>query len=708
MRVMTRASCVATALFSVLATGAGGQSSLSTPLHWSELGPAPISGGNTGRVSTIATSSTDANRIYVAGADGGVWRSDDGGGSWQPLTDAMPTQAVGALAIDPNDHDVVYVGTGEANYANHCRYGLGVYKSTDAGESWQHLAEGVFGGRCFSRLVVHPSSPQVLYASVTRAGGFPELAAAKGHPGATGDLGVFKSIDGGVNWTRLTGGLPNLSATDLALDPSSPDTLYAAIGRIFGSGQNGIYKTIDGGQSWTKLGGGLPSSGLGRISVAVAPSSPNRLYALLTNAASSGGGSATTRGAYRSDNGGSSWTSISPGDLQSSYGWYLSVVSVDPGNPNRVFMGGVNLVRSNNSGSGWTTVTPPHVDMHALAWDASGALLAGDDGGLHKTTSAGNSWSDLNDGLGLVQLYAGLSSHPSDPHTFLGGFQDNGTNLRNGPGTSWTSVFGADGGWTQIDQENPSRMFVEYQGTGNLFRSTNGGSSFSWVGADIDASDRNCFLPPFLIRRQNSSRMLYATQRVWRSTNSGVSWSAISGDLTGGAGAIRCLAQAAGDPQVVWATTTDGLVLRSMNGGSSFVQVLAGNPGWPRVTRELSIHPHEPSTVYLAGASFGVDQVRRTLDGGGLWTSLDGDLPDVPVNVIDVAPTDGADVLFAGTDSGLYASFDDGQSWRLYGEGLPRAAVIDMQVDVQRKRLVVATQGRGVWRAKLMLPTEPE
>ncbi|MFT7671092.1 MAG: photosystem II stability/assembly factor-like uncharacterized protein [Planctomycetota bacterium] len=677
--------------------------SQASPQAWKNFGPAPISGGNTGRISAIAASTTNANRIYVAGADGGVWRTDTGGSSWKPLTDKMPTQAVGALALDPNNHDVIFVGTGEANYANHSRSGLGIYKSVDAGETWQQHAESVFGGRSFSRLLIHPNNNQVLYGAVTRAGGFPELAAAKGHPGATGNLGIFKSTDGGVNWTHLSGGLPNLSATDLCMDPTAPDTLYAAIGRIFGSNQNGIYKSTNGGTSWNKLSGGLPNSGIGRISLGIAPSQPQRVYALLTNPSSSTGANASTLGGFRTDDGGSSWTSSSPGNIQASYGWYLSTVLVHPTNPSQVYMGGFSLARSTNSGSGWSTVTPPHVDLHALAWDANGNLLAGDDGGLHKSTNGGNFWTALNDGLGIIQLYAGFSTHPSDPHTVLGGFQDNGTNLRNSSGTTWFAVFGGDGGWTQIDQQNPLRMFVEFQGTGNLYRSSNGGTSFDWVGGGVDSGDRNCFLPPFLISAQDSSRMLYATHRVYRSTNSGSSWNAISGDLTSGNGAIRSLAQAPSDSQIVWAATTDGRVLRSQNGGSNFTLIESGHPGWPRVTRELTIHPDDPSTVYLAGAAFGVEQVRRTQDGGGLWTSLDGDLPDVPVNVIDVLPTEGIDVLFAGTDAGLYVSYSDGQHWRPYGKGLPKAVVVDIKIDGPRKRILVATQGRGVWKAKLLL-----
>ncbi|MFG0316662.1 MAG: WD40/YVTN/BNR-like repeat-containing protein, partial [Planctomycetota bacterium JB042] len=614
-------------------------------------------------------------------------------------SDAWPQQAVGALAIDPTDDDVLVVGTGEANYANHSRYGLGVFRTEDGGATWSHHAEATFAGRTFSKLAIDPSSPSILYAAVARAGGFPALAAAKGHPGANGPVGVFKSTDGGASWTHLTSA-PAVPASDVAVDPANPNVVYAAIGDIFGHPQNGVWKSTDGGLAWTKLGGGLPSQTFGRVSVALAPSNPLRLYALVTNAASSTGGGASSLGAWRSDDGGASWASIPVGSIQASYGWYLSIVTVSPTNPDAVLMGGLTLRRSTNAGANWSTVTPPHVDLHAAAWDASGRLVVGDDGGVHRSTNLGSSWSSLNQGLGLTQLYAGLSSHPTDDETFLGGFQDNGSNRRSTATTGWTQVFGGDGGWTQIDPVNPNVVFVEYQGSGNLFRSTDGGNGFSSTSG-LPSSDRHCFLPPYLIDPQNPGVVLYGTHRIHRSTNGGVSFAPVTGDLTTGTGAIRCLAQAPSDPTHVYAATNDGLVLRSTDSGFTWTTLLTGQPGWPRTTRELTVHPTAAKTVFLAGAAFGVPHVRKSTDAGQTWTTLDGDLPDVPVNVVAVVDTD-VEQLFAGTDAGLYHSANGGETWRRYGEGLPNATIVDLLVDRGNSRIVVATQGRGVWRAPLV------
>jgi photosystem II stability/assembly factor-like uncharacterized protein len=540
-----------------------------------------------------------------------------------------------------------------------------------------------------------------VWAAVGRAGGFPEFAAAKGHPGATGPVGVFRSDDGGASWTQMAGGLPAVEATDVAVAPTVPTTIYAAIGRIFGSAQNGVYRSTDGGASWTKLAGGIPSgASIGRISLAVAPTQSARVYALVASPASSTGGGASTFGAYRSDDSGAHWTTLPIGSIQATYGWYLSVVAVSPTNPSTVFFGGLDLLRSTDAGASFAFVTPPHVDLHAAAFDASGRLLAGDDGGVHRSTNLGGTWSSLNAGLGTVQFYAGVSDHPTDPLVFYGGAQDNGTNRRSTGSTGWAQLIGGDGGWTQLDPTQPNRTFGEYQGSGNLFRSIDGGDNYSFAGSGINTGDRNCFLPPYVIDPSNPLQMYYATHRIWRSVDGGSSWNALSADLTLGAGAIRTLAIAPSSTNVLYAATNDGRVLVSTNSGSSFQLRLSGIPGWPRTTREITVDPADAMTAWLAVSAFGAAQIRRTIDGGLSWTDLDANLPDVPVNVV-AARRGSPDRIFAGTDDGLWYSPDGGGSWIRYGTGLPRAPVIDVLLEPARGRIVVATQGRGAWSAPL-------
>lgn len=672
---------------------------------WRSLGPAPItSGPYTGRVSAVACSPTDTNRYFVAGADGGVWRTTDGGASWTPLTDHMPRCAMGALQLDPQDENTIYAGTGEANFANHSRYGVGLFKSTDGGDSWIVLAESTFAGRSFSRILVDPTNSSVLYAAITHAGGFPPPVAARGHPLANGPRGVFKSEDGGQTWVQLLNGLPSLDATDLAIDPGNPQVLYAAIGNIFGDPVNGIYKTTNGGAGWTKLAGGLPTTNVGRISVGVAPSLPSRLYSIITEESTATGGSAQTRNVYRSDDGGTTWTATNPGNFQATYGWYLSTVLVKPDNPDTVFVGGLNLLRSTNGGGSWSNVTPPHVDLHALAYDASMRFIAGDDGGVHRSTNNGSSWTALNNTLSLIQFYAGISLNRDDPDFILAGTQDNGTLRREGDTVQWSHRLGGDGGWTSNHTDMPDRYFAEFQGTGNLFRSTNTGDSFNGVGSGISSGDRNCFLPPHVIDPDNPNRMLYATHRIYQSTNAGSNFTAISGDLTGGSpAAIRALAIAPSNGQTVYAATNDGRVQVSLDGGFNWNLKLTGMPGWPRVTKEIAVDPLDDARAYLAVSWFDTDQILETTDFGDTWTPIDGDLPDVPVNTVAVFSIASVRQIFLGTDAGVYRSINGGEHWSRYGDGLPNVPVVDLVVDCPNNRLVAATEGRGAWDITLQV-----
>jgi photosystem II stability/assembly factor-like uncharacterized protein len=667
---------------------------------WTSLGPTPIvPGSHTGRVAALALSTRDPNLYYVGGADGGVWRSRDGGARWQALGDRFPTAAIGALVLDPLNERVIYAGMGEANFANHSRYGLGVARSRDGGETWDFVGAATFGGRCISRIVIDRSDTTILYASVTGAGGFPEKSAARGHPGRDGQLGVFKSTDSGSTWQVLPG-LPNLAATDLAIDPATPRTLYAAIGHIFGDTRNGIYKSTDAGASWTKLAGGLPATGIGRIALTVAPSMPSRLYAVLVRPSTASGGSASTLGIYRSDDAGATWTLRSSSNFQSTYGWYLCTITASPTDPDVVFAGGLSLIRSTNGGTSWSTVTPPHVDLHAVAFDAAGRVLAGDDGGVHRSTNLGSGWTAINANLGLVQLYAGISVRPNDPGVIYGGFQDNGSCFR-GANNQWTSVLGGDGGYTGIDPTG-TRVFVEFQGNGGLFRSTNGGS-FQQVGSGI--TGRNCFLPPYEIHPQSPLLMIYGTERVLRSTDGGTSFTPISPDLTGGGteSAVRGLAFAPSDANTIYASTNDGRVQVTTNGGTNWRLSLTGVSGWARTTRPFAVHPTNPQRAYFAVGGFGVDQVLYTDDAGVSWTALDGGgLPDVPVHAIALDTTRGEPpVIYAGTDQGVWRSRDHGARWEVYGWGLPHSPVIDLRVEPSNARVLAATQGRGVWQVRL-------
>jgi photosystem II stability/assembly factor-like uncharacterized protein len=666
---------------------------------WTELGPAPIaSGPYTGRVAAIATSASDANLYYVGGADGGVWRTEDGGVSWRAVGDGLPTTAVGALALDPQDHDVVYVGTGEANFANHCRYGLGFARSRDGGQTWSVSGEQAFAGRCFSRIRVDPQNRTVLYAGITHAGGFPARAAARNHPLANGPLGVFKSTDAGATWVQLAGGLPTtVSATDVALDPQNPQVVYVAVGDIFGNPANGVYKSTDGGATFVELGGGLPTANVGRITLAIAPSQTSTIVASVVRACDAVGNNGATLNVYRSTDAGASWSAINPGSYQATYGWYLCTSAIAPASPSTILVGGLELRRTTNAGGSWSTVTPPHVDIHALEFDAAGRLLCGDDGGIHRSSNFGTSWQAINGNLGLVQFYAGISLDPSDPTVVYGGSQDNGTLMRDAGG--WVTVLGGDGGYTSIDSTG-TRVFAEFQGTGNLYASINGGS-FQPIGTGL--TGRNCFLPPHEVHPLDPLLMIYGTERLFRSTNGGNTWSPVSPDLTGGgSAAISGLAFAPSDANTVYVLTNDGRVQTTANGGQSWQLRLTGIATWPRTRRPFAVHPGDPRQVWLAVAGFGGEKLLASESGGADWFAATGDLPDLPANAVAVhTQPAGPPIVYLGTDQGVWRSEDSGKHWSRYGVALPNAPVIDLRADAARGRLVAATQGRGLWEATL-------
>ena len=674
--------------------------SLCAQARWRELGPAPLS-GYTGRVAAIATSQSRPDLYYVAGADGGVWRTDDGGARWAPLGDLWATTAVGALALDPNDDQVLYVGTGEANFANHSRYGLGLLKSVDGGRHFQQLGESTFAGRCFARVRVVAQNPNTVFAAVTTAGGFPALAAARNHPLANGPLGIFRSLDAGASWTQLANGLPTtVSATDVAIDPNNPSVVYAAFGHVFGAAQNGIYKSSDGGQSFTKLSGGLPTGTLGRITLAIAPSLTARLYASIVNPCDAAGNNGTTLDVYRSNDGGATWSATSVGSYQATYGWYLCTSLVDRANPDLFFAGGFDLRRTTAGGGpgSWTTVTPSHVDLHALAQDAQGRLLCGSDGGLYRSTNNGTNWSSIQGNLGLIQFYAGISLQPGAPTALLGGMQDNGSGVRQS-GSSWTQVLGGDGGCTAIDPTG-TRRFAEYQGTGTLFRSTSGGS---WNSSGTGLTGRTCFLAPYEVHPAAPLKMIYGAERVFLSNDGGSTWSAISPDLTaGGTAAIRGLAFAPSDQNMIYVSTNDGRIQTTSNGGGTWLLRRTGVPGWPRTTHPFAVHPTDSQRCWLAVGAFGTDQVLATADGGATWTASDGNLPDVPAHCVALDPREGDPmIVYVGTDQGVWRTTDLGKTWFRFGYGLPNTPIVDLRVDVLNNRLVAASQGRGAWQMGL-------
>ena len=667
--------------------------------RWRFIGPTNIGG----RVLDIAVDPVAADTIYVAAATGGVWKSTDKGARFTSIWPATNPQAMGALVITPTG--TLFAGTGEANPGGgSITYGgSGIYRSIDGGATWQVV--GLTGSGAIGRLAVDPTDPQHLFAAV---------AGDLYNPG--GERGVYESTDGGSNWIQvLAGDNDTTGAVDLAIDPTNPNRVFAAMWdhlrepdlRTYGGVGSGVYRSTDGGSTWQRLTSGLPaaSATIGRIGVALAASNPQRLYAIVIST------NGLFQGLYRSDNGGDSWTKL-PTDsalssAQSTYGWWFGRVWVDPLDQAHVFGAGVYLCESKNSGASFTQQFSPHPDDHAIVWDLKvlNRVYLGNDGGVYRSDVNGSNdqWT-----AGISQPFTQFYSvdvSEQDDRRLVGGCQDNGAN-RSYPGSGWNSYIGGDGEETLISPLDQNRVYGCYQ-YGACSRSTDGGNSNTDFTGSTVSTRRNWFTP-LQFDPGNPAVMYYAGDRVNRSTNNGVSWSVISPDLTGGPGrdpsypfgTVTTVAGAKTDANRVFAGTDDGRLWFTTNLGTNWTRVTDSDVPGTWVTR-VAVDPLNALVAYatFSGYRAGValPYVLKTIDGGTIWTSVAGDLPQAPVNDIVVVGS----TLYVGTDVGVFRSANDGTTWRTAGTGLPNVPVTDLEYRTASNTLYASTFGRGIFNLAL-------
>jgi photosystem II stability/assembly factor-like uncharacterized protein len=675
--------------------------SIVTQPSWIPLGPAPILGGQTpgaqpvsGRISAIAGDPRDANTIYLAAAGGGVWKTTDGGSDWTPLTDDQATLFMGAIALAPSNPDVIYAGTGEATNSALSFTGHGVLKSTDAGASWTLLGADVFDRHTISQIVVAPDDPNTVYVAV---GG-------SGTHGLAGDTGIWRSSDGGATWTNTTTSISTTASfSDVELDPAHPQTLYAAVGSFRGSLSNGVYMSTDGGNTWSIAGNFPIDTREGRMTVAIAPSDSQTVYVSVS--ASGLGGSSFGRllEVLKSTNGGSTWTVLpNTPDLGGS-GWYGLPLAVDPSDPNTVFAsgGGNPIVESNNGGVTWFSLVAgvdgngPHTDHHAFAFDASGHLLDGNDGGiwrLDNPTLSQVHWTDLNTNLQLTQ-YIGIAVNPANPTIAYGGSQDNGTSEFTGS-QAWTLIRLGDGGFVRVDPANPRTVYHEFFNI-DLERSDDGGITWVQKSFGIDHTDPSNTYIPYVMDPENSQRLVLGTNRVYETTNRGDLWRPISQPGQGGwntSANIDALAIAASDPNTIYASA-GGHLFVTFDDGASWQQ--RDVDGFSDHFQDIQIDPTDNQTAYAMRDRFGGGHVFKTTDGGQSWVDISGNLPDLPAYTLAMDPTSKA--LYVGTDDGVYTSTNLGGFWSRFGVGLPHAQVRELELLPGFALLTAGTHGRGAW-----------
>jgi len=661
---------------------------------WTFTGPDNIGG----RITDVESPAGNPAIMYIGAATGGILKTTDSGITWTNLFDDVPVISVGDIAIDPNHPDTLWCGTGEANSSSFSFLGNGIYKSTDAGQTWQHM--GLTNSAYFGRVLVDYSNSNRIFA-----------AACGSLYSTSNDRGVYRSNNGGVTWEQVLFLTDSTSAIDLLQHPTNPLIIYAAMWervrglsyrRSFGE-TSGIWKSMDGGTSWSELTNGLPTGdNVGRIGIDISKSNPDILYAFYDMPDSE-------VGVYKTLNGGSLWTRTNDAALagmNSNFGWYFGQIRVDPVNPDRVFVMGVSLFRTQNGGTSWSDMSTGdlHVDHHAMFFSENNRILEGNDGGFYYSTNNGSNWIKINN-LPLTQFYA-IDIDYLAPERIYGGTQDNNTvRTWTGSTSDWDPILGGDGMYCLVDYTNSDVIYAEYQ-FGNLFRSDEGGYNMQYISSQWSGVDRVNWSAPLAMHPQDPSTLYFGTYRVWKTTDKGNNWEAVSGDLTHGIEqyfyTLTTIDISPINPSIVITGSGDGMVHISTNDGQTWTDISAGLP--ERWVTHVTADPFDVQTIYATLSGFRWDEplphVFKSTNLGQSWIDITGNLPEFPVNDIVLDP-DIPGRIIVGTDAGLYGTTDGGQTWSWIWDGLPAVPICALKVHVPTRTVVAGTYGLSSYKANL-------
>ncbi|MEM7203187.1 MAG: hypothetical protein AAF628_23195 [Planctomycetota bacterium] len=669
--------------------------------NWNWQGPGNIGG----RVRAVVIHPTNPSTMWLATAGGGVWKTTDAGGRWEPKSDFLTVLPVGCIVLDPANPDRLFVGTGEGGFDSASGSsnlavprGDGIFVSDDGGDTWNHMASTSGPDWYFvNRLAFDPNDRMVMLA-------------------ATGS-GIWRSANQGATWSRTSA----LETMDVDFHPT--DSSRAIAGTLTGAS---LYST-DGGRSWTEASGIPPTTSI-RAEVAYARSSPQTVYASVSRSAGS-------IWVYRSIDGGASFTRETTSTALTTYARYNNALWVDPFDPATVVIGAVNVFRSTNAGRTFSSISSGiHPDHHWLVehpdYDGVGnrVVFCGNDGGVHRANDIRGSvsWQELNNNLGVTQFY-GAAINPTTG-VIVGGTQDNGTKTYNGGTETWTSMAGADGGYAAADPTDPNYFYGETQRLG-LLRSTNGGRTSSSIRSGIGESRPN-FIAPFILDPNDPRRMYAGGAQLWRSNNvkaTTPSWSPMKATSTPTARIrgvegkapshfaidppqnISAIAVADGDPDLIWVGHNVGQLYKTVDGLAAspiWTRMDSGSPLPDRYISRVAIDPNDHQNVWVSLQGYDPDGVWRTRDGGATWASASGSgvgsLPDVPVTSIAIHPTLPGWV-YVGTDVGVFWTNDDGVNWATSTAG-PGPAPVDELVWKNNRELMVVTHGRGIYLADALEP----
>ncbi len=667
---------------------------LSMTTQWESAGPSNIGG----RTTCLICHPQNADILWIGAAGGGVWHSTDGGVTWAPQWHSQDILNIGALAIDSKDPNVIYCGTGEADLSADSYPGVGLFKSTDGGASWQVLAspDNDAVPRRIGAIAIDPfDSRHIIVGGV----GFNE-SSASGHDFG----GLYFSHDGGATWTReLSFATNNYWCHAVVFHPTVTGKIYTTITEQ--GSRSGIWRSSDGGGSWQQLTSGLPAAALfGRTSLAISASNPDIIYAFAQNESS--GDKDALLGVFRSADGGNTWKNVAGSyfktEGQISYG---NTVAVHPTSPNIVICGGVDLHLTRNGGKTWKKVshwdadrgkpTYAHADHHALLMPASkpGRIYSANDGGMDMSDDTGTNWTNRSKGL-VATMFYDMDVAASDGKNFGGGAQDNGTVVTaTGSSDDYFEKLGGDGGWMIYDPQDATHMYASYYNMG-IFRFRNGKATDVSPPVPEKNSVWMCYIT---MDPANSNTVYTGSTRIWKTTNDGAAWKAMSPEFDGGV--ISAIEVAESDSKRIYVGTENGGFFRSTDGGVTWSANLSSSvlPGFT-ITRLETNAMTSADLLFATIANFGRSHVFRSKDGGITWTDVDrGQLPDVPHHAVLVLPGDPKRV-FVCNDVGVFASQDGGDTWENMTLNLPNVMVIDLVYQATDKMLYAATYGRSIWR----------
>ncbi len=668
--------------------------SAGVPGGWRSLGPSGVFGADNGffssgpmldagRVTAIAPS--PAGSLFIGTASGGVWQSSSGG-YWNPLTDTQCNLTIGALSIDAADPTVLYAGTGEYNTNS---WGCGILRSTDAGVSWTQLGATSFrvtqggvpaGSASFGKILVgRPAGGSVANTVLI---------------GAT-NVAVFRSPDGGSSWS-----LALLGATaSVVAHPTQAGVVYAGNSDNFTASRRGVYKSIDNGVTWTLLPA-IPDvivDNVRRIELAVTPAAPDLVYAAVVS------NDSKLLGLFRWNDATGTWTHLaasglytgsSRGDFGAQASYDLAMV-VDPRSASRIYIAGVRGFRSDDGGATFSPMGMEiHADWHSIVIDPldPDILYAGTDGGVFVSADQGNNWASRNAGLTVTQYYPGISATPNGSQ-IMGGSQDNGTHVYTGS-MYWNGFTGGDGGYTAINYNNPLILYSEAQWNPNAgaFIIRFDGTSSSMRTTGIQAGDRASFIPPYVMDPVTPTTLYFGTNRLYKTTNEGTLWTAISADLTKGSGSITTIAVSKSDPRTIYVGASDGSVNVTRDGGTTFTPGATGLPN--RYVTRIAVDPSDATHALLTVSGFASGHVFETRTAGATWSDISTGLVDAPANAIAFVPGVG---IMVGTDVGVFQASSPGTSWVAGPAGIPNVIVQDLIYAPGANLLVAGTYGRGMF-----------